>query len=164
MKKTALLTVLMLMAGNASADWYLGAKLGQLDIDDSAYGSTTNTTAVVGYELLSLGFDLALEGEFMRTSDDGDGPLNTTYSANSKGLYLATRTPGPVYLKVRGGLANTSLDVNGVETTETLTSVGLGLGFSLLGLTAMSVEYTALQAGSDIQSNINMINVGVRFF
>lgn len=163
MKKTVLLLSAMLFSSAASADLYLGLKKGTVDYDAPGFGSASNTSVVGGYEIVSLGFDLAVEAEYM-TSSKGDAPFGQQYSVDSLGAYVATRTPGPIYLKLRGGLSNTTFTVNGNETSETQPMVSLGTGFSLLGLVAMELDYTVYQSSGNIKNATNMLSLGARFF
>lgn len=162
MKKILILLAGLMISSTASAGVYYGAKTGDLSIDDSGFGSTSSGALMLGYGLPIPVLDLAVEAEYMTTLSDGSGPAGTDYSASSLGAYAAFRTPGPIYFKLKAGLADTTVDVGGTDFSETLNVLGLGAGFSI-GLAAVEAEWTMYQEGSDIGANINMLSVGVKF-
>lgn len=162
MKKILLACALMLIASTAQAELYYGAKLGTINPDTDALDATDTVSAVLGYEIISVGFDLSVEGEYTNVIKDGDVDGGGKWSGTSFGGYAVVRSPGPIYFKGRAGLVQQSIDVGGSSTDETLNAIGAGLGLSS-GLFALEFDYTLLQEGSDISDPIHMLSVGGRF-
>lgn len=149
MRKTlVLLSSLTLgtLAGPAAADMYFGAKTGPVMIDGP---DPTNASIMLGYELGVLAGDLGVEGELGTTIDKASNGAEVDTAA----AYLAFRTAGPLYLIAKGGAAYVDPSMGDSETNS---SYGLGLGFSL-GLLQLEAEFTRIHDDADY------LTLGVRF-
>ncbi len=139
----------------AHADLYIGAKTGPMLVDISGADDPTNVALTLGYELGILVADVGLEAEFSRTASDGDvagQPLEVETNA----LYVSFVTPGPLYLKLRGGIADTEVSVGAASTSDNDTSLGVGLGVSA-GILRFEIEYT------QIENDVDFLSFGVQF-
>ncbi|NOZ53419.1 MAG: hypothetical protein GXP08_09825 [Gammaproteobacteria bacterium] len=112
----------------------------------------TNGGIVLGYELGIVLADLAVEADFTKTLDKG----NNESEVDTAGLYLALRTPGPIYFKVRGGFVSWDYSDENSSSDDSGTSYGLGIGFSL-ALLQIELDYTT------IDDDINFVSLGIRF-
>ena len=100
--------------------------------------------------------DLALEAEFTRTAEEGETRGGSDIEVDTNALYLTFTTPGPVYLKLRGGLIDITADVGSASDDESGESFGAGLGLSL-GLLRLELEYTR------IDDDIDFLSAGIVF-
>ena len=146
----------LVVASPASAgDWFFGAKTGPMIVNDSSVKTNpTNIGVVVGYELGVVLGDLALEGEMTTTNSKGKTDLGTKFDANTKALYLAFRSAGPVYLKAKAGFLQVDNDGN----TDSGSSYGIGLGFSV-GIAQLELE----AAKSAVDPDVTFVSLGVQF-
>lgn len=153
-----LLAVLnLLIVTPALADGlYFGAKTGRIVVNDSAVKThPTNVGFVLGYEQgLVLG-DLGFEAEMTTTTGKGELDSGRDFEADTKALYVAFRTAGPIYFKARGGFLQ--IDSNDWDT-KTGSSIGVGLGLGL-GLIQIELEVTKTALDPDIA----FASVGVQF-
>ncbi len=138
-----------------SAEWFFGAKAGPMLIDVGGVSDTTNVGVMVGYGLgVGVG-DLALEGEITTTVDKGDF-LGFDVEVDTQALYLAFRTAGPIYFKVKGGFVNEKVTIGSISETDTGVSYGIGLGFGI-GIAQLELEVTT------IEEDVVFFSVGVQF-
>lgn len=161
MKRSAafFFTIILGMVAMVPATWagdvYFGAKTGPMIIDNSAIKTDpTNIGFLVGYELGLLVGDLAVEGEFTKSSAKGKVKGGSEFDVDTMAAYLAFRTAGPVYLKAKGGFMQVDAD-----STESGASYGIGLGFGL-GLLQIEAEYTQTAIDPD---KVSFVSVGVQF-
>ncbi|WP_455375968.1 hypothetical protein [Kaarinaea lacus] len=132
-----------------------GAKTGPMRIDSAGIkDDPTNAGVTVGTEMgLVLG-DIGVEGEFTTTMKDGKtkGTPSSNVDLDTMGLYATYRSPGFLYFKARTGFVHWESG----SQDDTVTSMGLGLGFSL-GIVQIELEYT------EIDDDIDFISIGVVF-
>lgn len=153
--------------------WYAGIDAGLL---------STRTAAISNKDPVSLGLtfgyriadtlNLALEGTYTATISDGENyapqRINSrnTWDAEAIGLYMAYRTNGNIYAKVKGGLAHTAYSVteNMLQESKEKTqlSAGIGVGVKVQNV-SLEVEYTRIHSDAPIYSDINLFSFGVRF-
>ena len=145
----------MVFAAPASADWFFGAKAGPMMIDTSGISDTKNAGVVVGYDLGVAVGDLALEGEITKTVSSGDF-IGLDVDVDTQALYLAFRTAGPMYFKVKGGYLNEDVSIGSVSASDSGMSYGVGVGFGV-GVAQLELELTI------IEQDINFLSVGVQF-
>ncbi|MAY40335.1 MULTISPECIES: porin family protein [Spongiibacter] len=114
---------------------YVGGQLGKLKVDVDGIQNADTVGVLVGY---GLGFNgVSVEAEY----NTGDGDINIlgntgSYDADTLGLFVAYRTPGPAYLKARAGAVRSEVeaDITGMGQTdesETEFSMGVGVGIRL---------------------------------
>ena len=146
----------LLMASPAVADgWIFGANTGTMQVDVAGVGNPTNIGFMAGYEIgVGVG-DIAFEGEVTRTlsagsSSGGDVEIDT------EALYVAFRTAGPVYFKGRMGTLQEEVRIGSGSFTDSGTSIGLGVGFSL-ALIQLELDIT------QIETDVTYLSVGVVF-
>lgn len=155
-KAGALLLVAgMLLSPVGQADWYLGAKAGPMMID-GAGSDPTNAGVVIGREWGIVAGDLGIEAEVTRTLDDGRF-AGQDVEVDTRGLYAALRTAGPVYLIAKAGIVRSEVEVSGAgSSSDTESAFGAGFGFSL-GVAQIELEYTRLH------EDIDFLSLGLRF-
>lgn len=155
---TSLLFSLVLFSSGAIASGLtFGAKTGPMQLDVSGVDDDpTNAGVAVGNEFgLVLG-DLGVEAEFTTTMKDGSTNGNQDIDVDTMGIYATYRSPGFLYFKARTGFTHWEANVGNFSDDDTVTSMGLGLGFSL-GIIQLELEYT------EIDDDIDFISLGVVF-
>lgn len=156
MKRFFILGLLgMVIAAPASAGWFFGAKTGPMMIDTNGVSDTNNVGVVVGYDLGVAVGDLAVEGEVTTTVSSGDF-LGYDVDVDTQALYLAFRTAGPIYLKVKGGLLNEEVSIGSISESDSGMSYGVGVGFGI-GVAQLELEVT------QIEQDVTFLSVGVQF-
>jgi outer membrane immunogenic protein len=152
------IALLISTTGTAQAELLFGVKSGTMLVDvegASVSDDPGNGGIMLGYELGILAGDLALEAEFTRSTATGT-VSGQDLEVETNGLFLSYTTPGPIYLKVRGGLMNAKVEAGPFSEDESGEAFGIGVGFSL-GLLRLEVEYTA------VDDDIDFISVGIVF-
>jgi len=153
----------------ASGQWMVGLKGGNMVNEKSGYGDAANRGVMVGYTFARpVGPGHAsVELEMNDTYDDGNVDLGLliggtgTWTVTSKALYLAYRTKGTVYFKGKLGAVIADYKqrpTDGPELTEddAATSLGGGLGMRLGKHANVELEYTG---GIGI-NDINYVSLG----
>lgn len=142
-------------AGSASAELLIGAKVGLVDYDTSSSDPAVNGSFQLGYEILDLvAADIAIEGEISTSLVDGEiGTADAGFE--STGVYASLRTAGPVYFIGRIGFVDA--EIEGFDDSDT--SMGVGVGFSTMGL-RWEVEYTTYEIET---LDVNYITLGLAF-
>jgi hypothetical protein len=142
-------------ASSASAELLIGAKAGLVDYDVSGSDPGVNGSVQLGYEILNLiAADIAIEGELTTSLADGE-IIGQDVGFESTGVYASLRTAGPVYFIGRVGYADTEIE----NVDDSGTSMGVGVGFSTLGL-RWEVEYTTYEV-KDV--DVDYITLGLSF-
>ena len=147
----------LVMASSVSAgEWIFGAKTGRMVVVDSGVKTHPSTIGfMLGYELgVGLG-DLAVEGELTKTASKGEFNGGGKFEVDTKAVYLAFRSAGPVYFKAKGGFAQTDID----GQTDNGTAYGLGLGFGL-GIVQLELEVTKTAVDP---ADLAFVSLGVQF-
>ena len=157
-KRNILLALLgLVMASPASANgWIFGANTGTMVIDVSGVSNPTNVGFMAGYEIgIGIG-DLAFEAEMTNSVSSGSAG-SSDVDIDTRALYVALRTAGPVYFKGRMGTLQEEISISGFPSeTDNGSSIGVGVGFSL-GLVQLELDYTV------IEQDVNYLSVGVVF-
>jgi len=136
-----------------AGEFTFGAMTGPMILDiPGDPDNPTNGGIVLGYELGVVLADLAVEANITKTLSEGDNESDI----DTAGLYLAVRTPGPIYFKARGGFVSWDYSDKSTSSDDSGASYGLGIGFSL-ALLQIELDYTM------IDEDINFVSVGVRF-
>ena len=150
---------------------YIGAKIGQYDLDDAKDSATSY--GVYGGAKFTPNF--GLEAEYMTTSDEDFNAANE-YSADVYGLYgtYDYNFPGSqMYAKGRLGVAKNKVEYDSKVSTvadysKSKTSIagGLGLGLNLAPNAAVEVAYdwypqVENRVGDDLDAN--GITLGAKF-
>ena len=181
--KTLQKTLLALAAGSLmtvgaqaavynAAQPYVGAKIGQYDLDSAADEATSY--GIYGGAKFTPNF--GMEAEYMTTSDE-DYDNNAEYSADVYGLYGTydyTFPGSQMYAKGRLGVAKNKVDferkvIGGRNGSESKTSVagGLGLGYNLAPNAAVELAYDWYPEVKDAYNNkkldANGITLGANF-
>ena len=181
--KTLQKTLLALAAGSLmtvgaqaavynAAQPYVGAKIGQYDLDKADDEATSY--GIYGGAKFTPNF--GMEAEYMTTSDE-DYDAGAEYSADVYGLYGTydyTFPGSQMYAKGRLGVAKNKVDferknVLGRNGSESKTSVagGLGLGYNLAPNAAVELAYDWYPEVKDAYNNkkldANGITLGANF-
>lgn len=142
--------------GNMAAQPYIGAKVGQYDLD----GAKDKGTSYGVYGGAKFTPNFGVEAEYLTTSDE-DFTNTTEYSADTYGLYAtadyAFPNTGGLYGKGRLGVAKNEVDIEGKNTnykvsgSDTGVAGGLGLGFNVApnaSIEAMYNWYPSVEIGN----------------
>ncbi len=143
------------VAPGAAADWYFGAKTGPMMIDTAGVGDPTNAGVLIGHEWGVVVGDVGVQGEFTTSINKGDYAGNDV-SVDTQAVYGVFRTAGAIYLVAKAGLLHEEVTIGSASATDSGSSYGLGVGFSL-GLAQIELEYT------QIEQDIGYVSLGVRF-
>ncbi len=128
---------------------YLGLQGGIVANDDAGFDDATVAGLALGYEFLGLGIaDVAVEGVYTTTVDEGDAPDNGKWDIDTIALFGTLRTAGPIYLIARAGALHQQLDAGAASTDDTGLAAGLGVGASL-ALAQIELQYTRLEEDLD---------------
>lgn len=139
----------------AAADWFFGAKTGPMMIDVPGFSDPTNAGVMVGHEWgVGVG-DVGVQGELTASIDDGSFVGNAV-DVDTQAVYGVFRSAGPIYFIAKAGVLREDVTVGPLSDSESGSSVGLGVGFSI-GLAQFEVEYT------QIEDDIDFLSVGIRF-
>lgn len=145
----------MLLSPTGYADWYFGAKAGPMMIDVGGFDDPTNAGVLVGHEWGLVAGDLGIEAELTQTIDDGRF-AGQDVQVDTRGLYAAFRTAGPVYLIGKAGLVRNEVEIGTASESDTGTAFGAGVGFSI-GVAQFELEFTR------IDEDIDFLSLGLRF-
>ncbi|HAO59713.1 MAG TPA: cell envelope biogenesis protein OmpA [Psychrobacter sp.] len=179
--KTLQKTLLALAAGSLmtvgaqaavynAAQPYVGAKIGQYDLDSAADEATSY--GIYGGAKFTPNF--GMEAEYMTTSDE-DYDNNAEYSADVYGLYGTydyTFPGSQMYAKGRLGVAKNKVEfdsrvhsVADFDKSKTSVAGGLGLGYNLAPNAAVELAYDwypEVKVGND-KKDANGITLGANF-
>ena len=156
---TALVLIFCFTTSAYASGLTFGAKTGPMRIDNSFIDDDpTNAGVAVGYEIGVVLGDIGFEGELTTTMKDGstNATPSDDVSVDTMGLYATYRSPGFLYFKAKTGFTRWDVSAGGYEDDDTVTSMGIGLGFSL-GIIQFELEYT------EIDDDIDFICLGVQF-
>jgi hypothetical protein len=151
----ALLVAGMLLSPAGQADWYFSAKAGPMMVDEPDLDDPINAGVIIGHEWGVVAGDLGIEAELTQTIDDGE-VAGQDLQVDTRGLYAAFRTAGPVYLIAKAGMVRTEIEAGGVSQSDTDTAYGAGLGFSI-GIAQFELEYTRMH------EDVDFVSLGLRF-
>ena len=167
MKRTLVAAALLLACQQAAASGiYAGAKLGYLSPSVSRADTVSAGSITLGYELFdAVAMDVSVEGEYTKALKKGKIDLpagkNLEYDYHNAGLFAAVRSAGPVYIRLRAGMVQQSVEINHTTTDKSGAAGGIGMGFSLVGLET-SIDWTHYDNAGDFNS-VDYLSVGVRF-
>lgn len=139
----------------ATADWYFGAKAGPMLIDTAGVGDPTNAGVMIGKEWGVVIGDVGVQGEFTTSTTKGKYAGNDV-SVDTQAVYGVFRTAGALYLIAKAGVLREEVKIGAASSTDSGSSVGLGVGFSL-GVAQLELEYT------QVEKDIAFLSLGVRF-
>ena len=164
---------------NMTAQPYIGAKVGQYDVDDADDEATSY--GIYGGAKFTPNF--GIEAEYLTTNDadlDKEGTESWEYNGQVYGLYAtyeyAFPNTGGLYAKGRLGVAKNEIEVDYKDTafpednekyseSDTGIAGGLGLGYNIAPNVAIEVAYewypTIDFGGEDVDSN--GITLGANF-
>jgi len=154
----ALILVGALTAGfapAAAADWYFGAEAGPMLIDTAGVGDPTNAGVMIGKEWGVVIGDVGVQGEFTTSTPKGKY-AGSDVSVDTQAVYGVFRTAGALYLIAKAGMLREDVKIGAASSTDSGSSVGLGVGFSL-GVAQLELEYT------QVEKDIAYLSLGVRF-
>lgn len=159
-RSAGLLAAATLLAGLAvtpvvAADWFFGAKAGPMLVAGNGVGDPTNAGVMIGREWGVVLGDIGVQGEITTSIDKGKSG-GQDVSVDTQAIYGVFRTAGALYLIAKAGLSREELKNGAASASDTGSSLGLGVGFSI-GLAQFEVEYT------QIKKDIDFLNVGIRF-
>lgn len=142
----------------AAADGlYVGVRGGTIKNDTSGFDNATNVGVALGYEFLNIwAGDVAIEGEYTKTFDEGDAPGSDDWEIDAIAVYGVLRTAGPVYVQAKAGVVNQQLDVGPISNDDTGFTAGLGVGFSL-AVVQIELQYTRME------EDIDFLGLGINF-
>lgn len=139
----------------ATADWFFGAKAGPMLIDTAGVGDPTNVGVMIGKEWGVVIGDVGVQGEFTTSTTKGKY-AGSNVSVDTQAVYGVFRTAGALYLIAKAGMLREDVKIGAASSTDSGSSVGLGVGFSL-GVAQLELEYT------QVEKDIAYLSLGVRF-
>jgi hypothetical protein len=133
---------LALSAQAADNPFYFGVKGGLMDPDAGGNDQALNVGALVGYKLFdNQNGALALEAEFTTTLVDGDVAGGGEWDVDTLAAFLAFRSAGDVYLKLKGGYADQDPS-GGSVSSDSGFAAGFGVGWRTSKKAGFEIEYT----------------------
>jgi len=145
-----------------AADYYYGAKAGQMIPSISGLGNATSIGALMGFPVNNP--STSIEAELTTTVSDGDIDFYSSLGWNVTTLagYFVYRTQASPYLKLKGGLLYEDVSIDGfygysASGTDTGLSFGAGIGWNLANGNKIEIEATVIEA------DINFISVSYIF-
>lgn len=163
-KQCGLLCLLLGAGGTAGAgEFYVGARVGIMDVESSGFDAATNAGILLGYEFPSgIPLRWGLEAEFTTTLADGDfrlGGVSGDWDIDTQALYLVARAGERLYGKVRAGALreDVSASVGGisVDDSDVGFSAGLGIGWRATANIDLEAEFTM------IEEDVNFFSAGI---
>ena len=138
--------------------WYLGLKVGWMDLDAPSTDEATNLGLYGGYTVMEdANGQLSIEGEYTRSISDGEVG-GSGWDIETLAVYGAYRTMGPWFLKLKAGWADADLSAGSggsrFSDSESDFSFGVGGGVRLSNKAAFELEYTA------IERDVNFFSIG----
>ena len=153
----------------AAGKWIIGAKVVNIDLNDSNINDSSGVGVVLGYQ-----FDKTILGgrgkssfEIEYISGDEDefsfGSVNGTYEADIINAFFNYRSAGQVYFKLKGGLS--FVDINSQignqlfdDFEDVSLAIGGGIGFKVSDAGLIELEYTLDSADANVgQLSLNGI-------
>lgn len=137
---------------------YVGAKIGQFNVDVDSKADADNATAYGVYAGYSFDHHFGAEAEYL-TSSDADytyaGGREGEYNMDTAGIYgtYHYHFPAytPLYVKGKLGLAQTSIERDdGRDADDSGLAGGVALGYNLGTTAAIEAEYTKLPSIEDV--------------
>jgi len=149
--KNVLLTVSLMLAALSTSAFaedkggiILGVKTGKVSVDKTDFeDDDTGTAILLGYEFSN---NFAIEFESGKADD---------FEAHSRALYLAYRSAGDLYFKVRGGHLKRESNSDQLGDDHGA-SYGIGGGYRF-GALALEAEYTR------IEKDIDFLSLGLNY-
>jgi len=146
----------VLFAGCCTANaegLYIGAKVGIMDVDDSAFDEATNGGVLIGYEFERQGsISWGVEAEFTTSLSDGDFEVfgvSGDWDIDTQALYGVAKFGDQFYGKLKAGVLreDISASAGGASANESDTgfSAGLGVGWRATDRIAVEAEYTQIE-------------------
>lgn len=141
---------------------YIGAKIGQFNVDNNADTDIDDATAYGVYAGYSFNNNFGAEVEYLTSKDtdftEEDGEKGE-YSLNTTGLYATYHHHFPnqyrnLYAKGKLGVAKTKVELNDSHSfDETGIAGGVALGYNLSSTAAIELEYTKLPSIDETDDN-----------
>ena len=157
----------------ADGQWLMGIKVGSLQNNEPGFSDVDSATLVLGYQFSrEVGTDgtSSIELELTDTDDGGlnNGIPNSSWDAQTVGLFLNYRTPGTVYFKGKFGLLSSeiSTEANGIGLQDfDDTNFAYGAGFGVLLGAQQNINIEVEYMGTTGDNDLDMFNVGglIRF-
>lgn len=143
---------------DSNEGFYLGAKLGNMYIDQQNFDDPTSKGFLIGYDF--GGFAVELERNTAEADwdfDTGFGSVSGQLDIDTTALYGVYRSEGTVYFKGKVGVINEDIeDEDGESESDTGLTAGVGLGVRA-GHLSFEGEFTILE------TDINLLSLGVNF-
>jgi len=141
-----------------------GLKAGQINWGDLPSGFHTNDDPLKG-GLIGINFQNGIAVEIEGMNGGGDFSylgVSGQYDISSQAIYLAYRTSGDLYLKLKGGWMHETADASvaniSVTDSGTNSSYGVGGGYRF-GPASVEAEYTVIDS-----DNTSAITIGLNYF
>lgn len=144
--------------GELAGSPYIGAKAGQIILDDEGLDSLDNANAlgaVIGYQATpSIGVEVEYMGS--KSADLVDDGVAADYKANTYGLYGTYKhnfNNSPVYASARVGVAKVRVEVDELgeksKYAESGVAGGLGLGYNVTPKVNVEAQYNMFDNDAD---------------
>ena len=136
--------------------WYLGLKVGWMELDAPSTDDATNLGLYGGYTLMEdTNGQFAVEAEYTRSISDGEVG-SAGWDIETISAFGAYRTAGPWFLKLKAGWTDIDLSTGsgGRSINDSDFSFGAGGGVRLSNKAAFELEYTV------IEDDVNFFSIG----
>lgn len=140
----------------ASAEFFMGVKLGPVNVAGDSRSNPNNYALNLGYELDTLVAPLSVVGEINRSYDKGETNSGESLEFESNGIYLEFKTIHAVFAALRVGIVQTEIIEGGDTDSEEGLAIGGGVGV-IVGRTRLKLEYTNLAGEAEF------INLSLEF-
>ncbi|MDH3453147.1 MAG: hypothetical protein OEN20_12080 [Gammaproteobacteria bacterium] len=135
----AVLVTTILITVPAAGDVFLGVNAGRMDVGRSGAGAT-NLGLTLSSDLDVLHLDLGVAAELTRTAISGE-TRGGDIDVDTNALYVTVKTPGTVFVRLRGGFMNETVRVGRSSDSDSEFSWGAGLGANI-GKVRVALGYT----------------------
>lgn len=143
--------------------FYLGGKIGRMDVNDSAFEETSNAGVLLGYAFeVAPRLGLGIEAELTKSLSDGDIQVfgvQGDWDIETRALYGVLRFGDPLYAKARMGVLKeeVSAQVGGVSAKDSDSgfSYSAGVGWRAHRNAALELEFT------QIELDVSYVSVGL---
>lgn len=157
----SLLVIAMLAVTPVWGDVFLGARVARMDVAKPAEDAT-NLGLLLSRDLDVFYADFGIVAEITRTAKEGETRDGRDLQIETNALYVKVKTPGTIYVNLRGGIMQERLKTGSSTDSEHAFSWGGGLGANV-GKTRIELNFTEGGARVDYLSiDVQFLIAGAR--
>ena len=151
-----LFLVLCLLVAPAHADFYLGLRLGDMNIDGPTRENPTNAALYLGYQLDNRLADVSIAAEVNRSTRRGETRSGEDLEFESEAIYVEVTTTSSLFATFRTGYLYDNIVIDDRSDRGSGLLLGAGIGF-VSGSARFRLEFTRMAGDADF------ISLGVQF-